>query len=115
MITPEMTEAFHPTAADMDEFHFGRFDVRVQDIEELRRERGFAILEVNGAGAEVTPVWDRKTTLRRACTDLMEQYRLLWQIGSRNAKRGFKAAPMLALLSAHRHETSLWTRYPLTE
>lgn len=115
MITPEMTEAFHRIAGDMEEFHFGRFDVRVRDIEELRQGRGFTILEVNGAGAEATHIWDRKTTLWQAYADLMEQYRLLWQIGSSNAQRGFKAAPLNALVRAYRHETSLWTRYPLTE
>jgi hypothetical protein len=115
MITPEMTDAFHRIATDMEEFHFGRFDVRVRDIEELRRGRGFTILEINGAGAEATHIWDRKTTLWQAYADLMAQYHLLWQIGASNARRGFRPEPLRALLQAYRHETSLWPRYPLTE
>ncbi len=115
LITPEMTSAFDRIAADMEEFHFGRFDVRVNDIEELRQGRGFTILEINGAGSEATHVWDRKTTLWQAYADLMAQYRLLWQIGASNARRGFRPAPLGALIRAYRHEASLWLRYPMTD
>ncbi len=113
--TEAMTRAFDDIASDMDEFYFGRFDVRFTDIAALQQGRGFRIVEINGAGAEATHVWDRNTTLRQAYRDLREQYRLLWQIGAHNARRGFRPEPLAAVINAYRHETALWAQYPPTE
>jgi hypothetical protein len=115
LVTPEMTEGFDRIAADIDEFHFGRFDVRFPDIADLQAGRNFTILEINGAGAEATHVWDRKTTLYEAYAALAEQYRLLWETGAANARRGFRPEPLAEVIKAYRHEKALWARYPLTE
>lgn len=115
LVTPQMTEAFDRIARDIPEFHFGRFDVRFQDIAQLQQGEGFTIVEVNGAGAEATHVWDRNTTLWQAYRALMQQYRLLWEIGAENARRGFKPASLGVLVEAYRKETKLWAEYPMTE
>jgi hypothetical protein len=72
-------------------------------------------VEINGAGAEATHIWDRKTTLREAYRVLMHQYKTMWEIGAENAKRGYKPARLADLIAAYRHETKLWAEYPLTE
>ncbi|MFN8946741.1 MAG: D-alanine--D-alanine ligase [Alphaproteobacteria bacterium] len=115
LATPAMTEAFDRIARDIEEFHFGRFDVRFTDIQALQQGKGFSIVEINGAGAEATHVWDRKTTLGEAYRALMQQYRLLWQIGASNARRGFRPESLSAVIGAYRQEKALWARYPLTE
>ena len=115
LVTPLMTEAFDRIAQDIPEFHFGRYDVRFQDITQLQQGEGFTIVEINGAGAEATHVWDRNTTLWQAYRALMQQYRLLWEIGAENARRGFKPASLRTMLDAYRNETKLWAEYPLTE
>ena len=51
------------------------------------------IVEVNGAGAESTHIWDRRTGLLEAWRDLMRQYRCLFQIGAANRARGFSPMP----------------------
>ena len=114
-ITSEMTQAFDRIAKDIDEFYFGRFDVRFASIEDLQAGRNFTIVEVNGAGAEATHIWDRKTTLREAYGVLMQQYKALWETGAENAKRGFKPASLKDFFKAYRHEVSLWAQYPQTE
>lgn len=115
LITEKMTEAFDRIAKDVNEFYFGRFDVRFASIEDLQAGRNFKIVEINGAGAEATHIWDRKTTLPEAYGALMRQYRAMWEIGAENARRGFKPARLGALIAAYRHETKLWAEYPLTE
>jgi hypothetical protein len=114
-ITQAMTDAFDTIAKDIQEFYFGRFDVRFADIEDLRQGKNFHIVEVNGAGAEATHIWDRKTTLYRAYATLMAQYRAMWEIGAENRARGFEPATLLDLLSANEHEQKLVARYPQTE
>jgi hypothetical protein len=115
LITEAMTDAFDKIGKDINEFYFGRFDVRFPDIEDLRAGRNFTIVEVNGAGAEATHIWDRKTMLLDAYRALFHQYRTLWETGAENAKRGFKPARLADFLKAWRHETNLWAQYPLTE
>ncbi len=114
-VTESMRRAFDCIARDIDSFHFGRFDVRFSSIEALQRGEGFTILEVNGAGAEATHIWDRKTSLREAYRVLMRQYALLWEIGAENIRRSAKPARLRDLYRAWREETKLWAKYPLTE
>ncbi|MEQ1863031.1 MAG: D-alanine--D-alanine ligase [Micropepsaceae bacterium] len=115
LITEAMTDTFDSIAKDVKEFYFGRFDVRFTTIEDLQAGRNFRIVEINGAGAEATHIWDRNTTLPEAYGALMQQYKAMWEIGAENAKRGFKPASLPDLISAYRHETKLWAEYPQTE
>jgi hypothetical protein len=115
LITEAMTDAFDRIGKDIKEFYFGRFDVRFPDIEDLRAGRNFIVVEVNGAGAEATHIWDRHITLWEAYRALAHQYRALWETGAQNVKRGFKPARLKDLIRAYRHETRLWAQYPLTE
>ncbi|HVX52529.1 MAG TPA: hypothetical protein VHB48_20380, partial [Chitinophagaceae bacterium] len=39
-------------------FYFGRLDVRYNDWEEVKKGRGFSLIEVNGAGSEPTHMYD---------------------------------------------------------
>ena len=115
LVTEAMTEAFDRVAKDVKEFYFGRFDVRFPSIADLQAGRNFTIVEINGAGAEATHIWDRKTSLRDAYGALMAQYAAMWEIGAANAKRGFKQARLIDFLRAYRHEVKLWAQYPSTE
>ncbi len=115
LVTEAMTSAFDRIAKDIKEFYFGRFDVRFASIEDLQAGRNFTIVEVNGAGAEATHIWDRKTSLREAYGALMQQYKALWETGAENAKRGYKPARLWDLINAYRHEVKLWAKYPQTE
>jgi hypothetical protein len=115
LITEAMTDAFDRIAKDVKEFYFGRFDVRFSSIEQLQAGQGFKIVEINGAGAEATHIWDRNTKLRDAYRALMMQYAAMWEIGAANGKRGFRPARLRDFISAYRGETKLWPQYPLTE
>jgi hypothetical protein len=114
-VTDAMTGAFDAIAKDIKEFYFGRFDVRFDSIADLQAGRNFTIVEVNGAGAESTHIWDRNTKLSEAYAALMRQYAAMWEIGAANARRGFKPARLFDFIRAYRDEVKLWAQYPLTE
>jgi hypothetical protein len=114
LVTPEMTARFDAIARSMPEFWFGRFDVRFPNIERLQAGQDFTILEVNDAGAEMTHVWDRSTSLARARRDLMEQYRLLFAIGRANRDRGHRGQSVAEFWRAYRREKALTPLYPPT-
>ncbi|WP_211103895.1 D-alanine--D-alanine ligase [Skermanella pratensis] len=114
LVTPAMTARFDAIARAIPEFWFGRFDVRFADIVRLQAGEDFAILEVNGAGAEMTHVWDRSKSLRQARRDLMEQYRLLFAIGRANRDRGHRGQGLGEFWRAWRREKALTPHYPPT-
>jgi len=68
-------------------FYFGRFDVRYESREALLRGECFEIVEVNGAGAEATHIWDAKTKLIAAYGVLFKQWAHLFSIGKKARER----------------------------
>ena len=115
LVTPEMEAAFDDIAQRLPEFHFGRFDLRFAQFAELQQGRGFTIVEINGAGAESTHIWDRRTGLLQAWRDLMRQYRWLFEIGAANRARGFRPMRWADFLRDYRREKALTPQYPPTD
>jgi hypothetical protein len=115
LVTPEMEARFDALAQQLPEFHFGRFDVRFPDFAEVQRGRGFTIVEINGAGAESTHIWDRRTGLLQAWRDLMRQYRWLFEIGDANRARGYPPMTLAEFIRGYRREKALTPLYPATD
>lgn len=115
LVTDAMEARFDAIAQALPEFHFGRFDVRFEDFDDVQRGEGFTILEVNGAGAESTHIWDRRTGLLQAWRDLLRQYRWLFEIGAANRARGFRPMSLAAFVRDYRREKRLTPQYPTTD
>ena len=111
-ITPELTAAIDAIARDMGEFHFGRFDVRFDDLAALREGRGLAIMEVNGAGSEAIEAWDPDTGLARAFRTIFAKQRLLFEIAAANRRRGHRPIGLLQLARLHFMQQRLLDAYP---
>ena len=110
-----MEACFDRLSRQLPEFHFGRFDIRFRDFADVQAGRGFTIVEINGAGAESTHIWDRRTRLWQAWRDLMRQYRWLFEIGAANRARGFAPMGWAEFLRDYRREKALTPRYPATD
>ena len=115
LVTPAMEACFDRLSRQLPEFHFGRFDIRFRDFADVQAGRGFTIVEINGAGAESTHIWDRRTRLWQAWRDLMRQYRWLFEIGAANRARGFAPMGWAEFLRDYRREKALTPRYPATD
>jgi hypothetical protein len=115
LVTPQMEARFDAIAQALPEFHFGRFDVRFERFSDLQQGHGFTIVEANGAGAESTHIWDRKTKLWLAWRDLMRQYRSLFEIGAANRRRGFAPMAWADFVRCWRAERRLTPLYPQTD
>jgi membrane protein DedA with SNARE-associated domain len=97
-ITPKLAARIHEIASSMPEYYFGRFDVRFEDMDALQRGEGFRVVEINGAGAEATHIWDARTKLGGAYRDLFQQFRTLFEIGAANRRRGHRPTGVWRLL-----------------
>ena len=97
LITPELEAVIDAIAKRVPAFYVGRFDVRYADVAEFRAGRGLVIVELNGATAESTNIYDPSWPLWRAYRTLMRQWRLLFRIGAANCCRGNRPVSMLGL------------------
>lgn len=112
LITPEMTKRFDEIAHAIPEFYFGRFDVRFESTELLKKGEGFSIIEVNGAGSEPIHAWDPEVPTLKLYKELFQTQSLLFKVGALNRKRGFKPTPVVEFLKAARKQTKLINNYP---
>ncbi len=80
--------------------HFGRFDVRYADPDELRAGRGFRIVELNGITSESTNIYDPRRSLLWAYATLYRQWMLLFRIGAANQRRGHPASSHWQMVAA---------------
>ena len=88
-------------------FFFGRFDVRLtrnadDGIEAFRAGRGFKILELNGVTSEATHIYHPGTPLTTAYRVLMQQWRIAFEIGEENHRRGAPLTSLRALIQLTR-------------
>lgn len=114
LITPKMIAAWDELCRKIPEFYFGRFDVRYHDFADLENARNIKIVEINGAGAEATHIWDADCSLWAAYKTLFAQYRHLYAIGAKNRRRGFTPLPLGQLRHHYRLHQELAALYPQT-
>lgn len=115
LLTPALVEAFDPISQAIPGFFIGRYDVRYASDEELRAGRGFTILELNGAGAEATNIYDTRNSLWYAYRTLYRQWELVFRIGALNRARGFAPASGLAILREWRRTSQLIAAHPAAD
>lgn len=111
-ITPEIERCFDAISRTMPEFYIGRYDIRFASLERLRQGQDFAIIEINGAGAEAIHVWDPNMGLGEAYRTLFAYQETLFQIGAKNRNRGFEPASVTQFFGAIRKQRALIPRYP---
>jgi hypothetical protein len=112
LITPEMTQRFDAIAKSMPEFFYGRFDIRFESVDLLKRGKGFSIIEINGAGSEAIHAWDPNVSFLRLYSEFFKAQSLLFRISALNRARGFKPMPLFEFIKAIRKQKLLIRKYP---
>jgi hypothetical protein len=96
--TPALEARVDGIAKQYQGFFIGRFDVRYTSVEAFKAGRDFRIVELNGATAESTNIYDPDRTLLDAYRVLLRQWSLVFAIGAANRARGATPTPMRRLL-----------------
>jgi membrane protein DedA with SNARE-associated domain len=85
----------------------GRFDIRYESDDALRRGQGFAIVEFNGTFGESTNIYDPNRSLFWMYRTLARQIRLIYELGASRRDAGIRPIPLLeVLLTIFRHQRS---------
>jgi membrane protein DedA with SNARE-associated domain len=96
--------------------HAGRFDLRAPDLEALQRGEGFRIVELNGATAEATHIYDPALGPWRgpvvAWRTLFAQWSLMFRLGAANRAAGHRPLGAWALLARWREYRRLQKWHP---
>ena len=104
LITPALEERIDSIARAYPGFFIGRFDIRYRDVERFKAGEDLAIVELNGATAESTNIYDPTGSLLNAYRQLFRQWTLVFAIGAANRDRGaatVSLARMMHLIRAH--------------
>ena len=97
----EIARAFGPPGA-AGGLDIGRFDVRYESDDSLRRGELFAIVELNGTTGESTNIYDPARSSLWAYRVLARQWSLLYELGARRRDAGHAPLTLLGLLRAAR-------------
>lgn len=104
LLTPALEERIDAIAQSFGGFFVGRFDIRYRNVEAFKAGRDLAIVELNGATAESTDIYDPDRSLFAAYRQLFRQWSIVFAIGAANRTSGAPVSSyrrLLALVRAH--------------
>jgi hypothetical protein len=86
----QLTEVVNNICSSIDEFYFGRLDIKYDNWEDFKNGRNFSVIEVNGAGAEPTHMYDPRHSIFFAWKEIARHWFILNRVSIMNHKRGVK-------------------------
>jgi hypothetical protein len=104
LITRALEDRINSIAGSYNGFFIGRFDIRYTDLERFKAGEDLAIVELNGATAESTNIYDPAESLFDAYRQLFRQWALVFAIGAANQRNGAAASSwrrLADLISVH--------------
>ncbi len=106
LIDEKMTAAYQNIVDQLDGVHYGRFDVKCKDYDDMKRAKNIKVIELNGVGAEPTHIYDpTKMSYWEAVFTITRHWRVIWKLSRANHQRGIpymKLKTMLKHLARHR-------------
>lgn len=104
LMTPALEDRIDRIAQSVPGFFIGRFDIRYSNVERFKAGHDLAIVELNGATAESTNIYDPGGSLFSAYRQLLRQWSLVFAIGAANLAAGAEASStsrVVSLIRAH--------------
>jgi membrane protein DedA with SNARE-associated domain len=86
--TAALEAAIDRISRSYEGFYFGRYDIRAASGEDLTAGRNFKVIELNGVTSEATSIYDPRHSVFAAWRVLCEQWRIAYEIGAENRRRG---------------------------
>ncbi|MEI7979717.1 MAG: hypothetical protein WCI53_12795 [Bacteroidota bacterium] len=93
LINSNLVQVFDKIAKPIDGFYIGRFDLKVNSIEDLNAGLNIKIMELNGVSSEPAHIYDPSTFLFNAYQALFNHYKLIFIIAKQNIELGNQYVP----------------------
>jgi hypothetical protein len=88
IIDEALINTFDHISKQIEGFYFGRYDLRCSSIDDLKKGKNIAILELNGAGAEPSHIYDPQFSFFKAQRVIAKHYKMMFQTASVNQQAG---------------------------
>ncbi|XDD45170.1 SNARE-like domain protein [Leptospira sp. WS39.C2] len=93
LLTPKLEKELVNVGDHTKGFYFGRFDIRFSNLKKFQDGKDFKIIELNGVTSESTNLYDPNFTILQSYSILFKQWKLIFEIGSRNYINGVALTP----------------------
>src|SRR5205814_6661123 len=87
LIDNDITDTIDGICKKVNDFYFGRLDIRFNSWEELKLGKEISVIELNGAGSEPTHMYDPKHSIFFAWKEIIRHWNILWKISRINHQR----------------------------
>ena len=104
LINNQLHEVISKVSEGFDGFYYGRFDMKVESIDDLYEGKNIRIMELNGVSSDPGHIYDPRYYLWQAYSDLMWHWKRAADISIVNQKKGTKPLPfskILAIVKGH--------------
>ncbi|MFG0257022.1 MAG: alpha/beta fold hydrolase [Phycisphaerales bacterium JB043] len=91
-------EGIESERGERGQLDFGRFDIRYQDEDALRRGEDFAIIELNGTMSESTHMYDPSRSTRWMYRQMRSHWTTLYSIGAIRRRQGVRPVRIRELI-----------------
>ncbi len=113
--SPALENCIDDISKKVGGFFIGRYDIRFANEDDLRAGKNFSIIELNGAAAEATSIYDARNSLWSAYRTLFRQWNLVFAIGAENRRRGCAPMKISDCWRAWRNYSALAATYPAAD
>jgi hypothetical protein len=86
----QLTDVVNNICDAIEEFYYGRLDIKFDNWQDLKSGKNFSVIEVNGAGAEPTHMYDPRHSIFFAWKEIVRHWFILNKVSTLNHKRGVK-------------------------
>ena len=115
LFSEALTQRMDTISQGLPGFYIGRYDIRYSCEDKLLQGEEFQIIELNGASAEATSIYDARNSLRSAYGTLFKQWNLVFAIGAANRSRGTPSIRLTELWSRWREGCRMAISYPIAD
>lgn len=90
-IDEKLIAVFDSVALQMEDIHYGRFDLKCTSLEDLKAGQGFMVMEYNGIGAEPAHIYDPSYPLWKKYMDIYRHWSIIYRIYIMQRRKGVEA------------------------
>ena len=104
IIDARLRQVFDDISKKTKGFYYGRYDLRCESIELLKQGKSFAILELNGSGAEPAHIYQPGFSYFKAQKVLAQHYMIMFDISRKNKQKSEKYMTFAEILKLRKLE-----------
>jgi hypothetical protein len=101
LINETLNFVFDKICLPINGFYYGRFDLKINSIEEMYLGKNIKIMELNGASSEPGHIYDTEYNLLNAYHDLLQHWKRLAEISKQNILRGYQSVPFSEIVKSY--------------